>query len=294
MTAASARSRVCALRVDLATWRRISAFAAGHAVPPSQALRRLVLLALDESEGLRPGDTAPLEEGIERLQRLLQRVGPVVVALPHLLAYWATRDMDDETSPDELAAEFHANAAQLWLEALEDRGALDTEEPSTATAPTAGACCPHALDAARRATVHTTQPRPAMKSGRPSRIDLYPGREMLADLRSYATGHGVSVSAAACSAIEVGLASLQQSDEPRRTRLDTLEARIERAETMLHLIGPPALGLPSLIAYWAVRSGALYVNEEELLDEFLHQAQSLWQSEVEGIDQPAGPATKGE
>jgi hypothetical protein len=123
-----------------------------------------------------------------------------------------------------------------------------------------------------------------MSRDRP-RIDLYPGPDLLAELRAYAISHGLSVSAAACSAVEVGLASLQQSDEPTRTEIDALAARIEQAETMLHLMGPPLVALPSLIAYWAVKSEALCVSEQELLDEVSYQGETLWQSELTAVEQ---------
>jgi hypothetical protein len=129
---------------------------------------------------------------------------------------------------------------------------------------------------------------------RPPRIDLYPGRELLAELRGYAEGHSLSLSAAACAALEVGLTALRRSGERERSQADALAAGIDRAETMLHLIGPPLLGLPGLIAHWAVRTGDLFVDEEELLDEFSRHAEALWETELESIEDAAALPSKGE
>ena len=122
MTARTARRHPRAARLDEREWRRVCAFAAGHSVAPAEGLRRLVLLGLQTSEGVRRSVGAEIEECVGRLLGLLERVGPAMVGLPHLLAYWATRDEGDDADAAELMAEFNHNATVLWTEALRNRG----------------------------------------------------------------------------------------------------------------------------------------------------------------------------
>jgi hypothetical protein len=104
-------------------WRRIRAHAAAQGIPPATALHRIVLAGIQAIEENRHGPLVEIEEALERVRRLLHRIGPAIVGLPHLLAYWATRDAEGVTA-DGLVAEFTANAQTVWRDALATRSAV--------------------------------------------------------------------------------------------------------------------------------------------------------------------------
>ena len=122
MTSRTPRRHPRAARLNEREWRRVCAFAAGQSVAPAEGLRRLVLVGLQASEGVRRSVGAEIEECVGRLLGLMERVGPAMVGLPHLLAYWATRDEGQDAGAAQLIAEFEHNAAVLWGEALRSRG----------------------------------------------------------------------------------------------------------------------------------------------------------------------------
>jgi hypothetical protein len=101
-------------------WRRVRAFAAAQGIAPATALQQLVVAGLATREESRHGPFVEIEESLGRIRRLLDRLGPAILGLPHLLAYWATREVEDVTA-DDLLAEFTANAEALWRDALAGR-----------------------------------------------------------------------------------------------------------------------------------------------------------------------------
>lgn len=119
-TAAIPRTERQTVWLTKTDWRRVRAFAAAQDIAPATALQRLVVTGLDATEERRHGPFNEIEESLGRIRRLLDRLGPAIVGLPHLLAYWATREVEDVTA-DDLLAEFAANAEALWRDALATR-----------------------------------------------------------------------------------------------------------------------------------------------------------------------------
>lgn len=108
------------VRLTATDWRRVRAFSAAKAIAPATALRHLIVAGLGATDESRHGPFLEIEESLARIRRLLDRIGPPILGLPHLLAYWATRDVDD-TTEDTLLAEFAANAEALWRDAVASR-----------------------------------------------------------------------------------------------------------------------------------------------------------------------------
>ena len=122
-----------------------------------------------------------------------------------------------------------------------------------------------------------------MPDTRVSLVKTYLGPVLRGELAAYALRHDLSISAALRGAVEAGLALLDEAEEPGRTQVAAARAACERAETLLHVIGPAALALPRLIAYWAVRSEAVSMDQDELLAEFWRHARKLWNDELDRL-----------
>lgn len=115
------------------------------------------------------------------------------------------------------------------------------------------------------------------------RLDLRVGPLLRRAVSAYAERSGLSASAACRYLIEHALTVLDDSDEPVASRLDQIAAVLTRIEVLLEIVGPVALGLPSLIAYCAGRGDTVAVSEDELLDEFWRNASQLWEAELEAV-----------
>ena len=126
----SRRMLANAVRLKSTDWQRVRAVAALKGVAPATALRELVLASLSAADENRQGPFVEIEESLLSVRALLNVLGPVVVGMPHLLAYWATREAQDIT-PDDLVAEFAANAEELWKDSVAKRGASATPSEST-------------------------------------------------------------------------------------------------------------------------------------------------------------------
>ena len=122
-----------------------------------------------------------------------------------------------------------------------------------------------------------------MPESRVSLVKTYLGPLLRSELAEYARRHDLSISAALRGATEAGLPLLREGDEPQRSQVAAARAACERAEILLHVMGPSTLALPGLIAYWAVRSDAVHMGQEELLAEFWRQARRLWNDELDRL-----------
>lgn len=111
-------------------------------------------------------------------------------------------------------------------------------------------------------------------------------------LEDYAAGQHLSLSEAARRLFDLVLAATADPDGDSTSRLEPALARVEQ---MIDTLGPAAVGLPRLLAYWATRSGSLTVSEDELIEEFWWEAERLWDAEVERLDDALAEApTRGE
>lgn len=108
------------VRLQPALWRRVEAYADERCVTVSEALRRLLSLGLDVADGRDRPAIEELQERLDRILRLVHRIGPPLVGLPHLLAYWATREESGVTA-DQVVEEFETNAELVWREMLARR-----------------------------------------------------------------------------------------------------------------------------------------------------------------------------
>lgn len=114
------RSVAHTVRLDVAAWRRVRACAASENIAPATALRQLVIASLNAKSENSRGPLLEVEASLRRIGLLLDRIGPAIVGLPHLLAFWATRESED-VSQDELLAEIATNAKAVWRDEVAAR-----------------------------------------------------------------------------------------------------------------------------------------------------------------------------
>ena len=124
-------------RTDTETARRLRAHAEKHGVAStSEAITALLVQALDQEEGVRgvPATKADeVTEGLRSLGALVERMGPGVLGMLHLLAHWAVRSGGVKVTEDELLAEVLAVGESQWQQLLEE--AEETPEESADNPP---------------------------------------------------------------------------------------------------------------------------------------------------------------
>jgi len=126
-----------AFRADSGLSTRLRAYTASRGYRSlSEAIAALVAQALDYGEGHRavPGQKADeVEEALRALGSLVDRMGPGVLGMLHLLAHWAVKSGSLKVSENDLLAEVHAVGESQWRQLLEEEaaGAEDVPEPVT-------------------------------------------------------------------------------------------------------------------------------------------------------------------
>ncbi len=121
-------------RTDTETARRLRAHAERQGIgSTSEAITSLLVQALDQEEGLRavPATKADeVAEGLRSLGALVERMGPGVLGMLHLLAHWAVRSGGVKVTEDELLAEVLSVGESQWQQLLEEADEAVAGEPS--------------------------------------------------------------------------------------------------------------------------------------------------------------------
>src|SRR5262249_62364420 len=94
---------------------------------------------------------------------------------------------------------------------------------------------------------------------------------------AYAKAHGRTRSHAAAEYLDIASEVLRERQGVPGSRADELLEVLERLGAAMNILGPPALGVLRLLAFWAARGGGLKVNEDELLAEIRAVGSDEWE-----------------
>ena len=121
---------------------------------------------------------------------------------------------------------------------------------------------------------------PAAESRRLHPVSAKVEASLRDEIDAYAQSQGITRSRATSEYLTIAREALRERDGIPSGRADDLLEAFEAVLALVHLLGPPTLGILRLLAHWAARSGALKVSEDELLAEVRTVSADEWEQAV--------------
>jgi len=104
--------------------------------------------------------------------------------------------------------------------------------------------------------------------------------QLIRDIEAYARKGGMTRSDAIRECLAAGMEAITERGGIPGSRAEELLQAIDGVRTAADILGPPAFGMLRLLAHWAVQTGSLKVNEDELLAEVRLVGADEWEQAV--------------
>jgi hypothetical protein len=104
--------------------------------------------------------------------------------------------------------------------------------------------------------------------------------QLVRDIEAHAKKGGMTRSDAIRECLAAGLEAITERGAIPGSRAEELLQAVDGVRTAADILGPPAFGMLRLLAHWAVQSGGLKVNEDELLAEVRLVGADEWEQAV--------------
>ena len=104
--------------------------------------------------------------------------------------------------------------------------------------------------------------------------------QLIRDIEAYAKKGGMTRSDAIRECLSAGMEAITERGGIPGSRAEELLQAIDGVRTAADILGPPAFGMLRLLAHWAVQTGSLKVNEDELLAEVRLVGADEWEQAV--------------
>lgn len=104
--------------------------------------------------------------------------------------------------------------------------------------------------------------------------------QLVRDIEAYARKGGMTRSDAIRECLAAGMEAITERGGIPGSRAEELLQAIDGVRTAADILGPPAFGMLRLLAHWAVQTGSLKVNEDELLAEVRLVGADEWEQAV--------------
>jgi len=121
--------------------------------------------------------------------------------------------------------------------------------------------------------------------------------QLIRDIEAHAKKGGMTRSDAIRECLAAGMEAITERGGIPGSRAEELLQAIDGVRTAADILGPPAFGMLRLLAHWAVQTGGLKVNEDELLAEVRLVGADEWEQAVTDAEremQERPPATEKE
>jgi len=133
---------------------------------------------------------------------------------------------------------------------------------------------------ARAPSAEQSRPQPAPDQERLQWVTARIEPQLIRDIEAYAKKGGMTRSDAIRECLAAGMEAITERGGIPGSRAEELLQAIDGVRTAADILGPPAFGMLRLLAHWAVQTGSLKVNEDELLAEVRLVGADEWEQAV--------------